>query len=81
MKALIPVDEDGRLVLPEAMLKSLGIEGKGMVRATAADGHVELEPVVEKPVLTKKVGRLLVIERTGESFDAVSALESSRQER
>ncbi len=80
MKALIPIDEAGRLVLAKAMRDSLRLRGKGLVTATLAGNRVELEPVAEKPVLFKKVGRFLVIKATGKAFDAVAALQASRNE-
>lgn len=81
MKTLIPVDEAGRLVLPKPMRESLRLRGKGLVAATMAGNKVELEPVAEKPVAVKKVGRFLVIKGSGKAFDAVAALEASRKER
>ena len=81
MKTLIPVDAVGRLVLPKAMRESLRLRGKGLVAATLAGNKVELEPVAEKPLAVKKVGRFLVIKGTGKTFDAVAALEASRKER
>ena len=81
MKTLIPVDEAGRLVLPKAMRESLRLRGKGLVTATLTGNRVELEPVAEKPVQVKKVGRFLVIKASGKAFDAVNALNAARQER
>lgn len=81
MKTLIPVDEAGRLVLPKAMRESLRLRGKGLVTATLSGNCVALEPVAEKPVAVKKVGRFLVIKGSGKAFDAVSALDASRKER
>ena len=81
MKTLIPVDEAGRLVLPKAMRESLQLRGKGLVAATLAGNRVELQPVAEKPLPVKKVGRFLVIKSSGKVFDAVTALEAARKER
>jgi bifunctional DNA-binding transcriptional regulator/antitoxin component of YhaV-PrlF toxin-antitoxin module len=68
-------------VLPKAMRESLRLRGKGWVAATIAGNKVELEPVAEKPLAVKKVGRFLVIKSTGKAFDAIAALQDSRKER
>ena len=81
MKTLIPVDEAGRLVLPKAMRECLQLRGKGLVAATLAGIRVELEPVAEKPLPVRKVGRFLVIRGSGKAFDAVRALDAARKER
>jgi AbrB family looped-hinge helix DNA binding protein len=81
VKTVISVDQAGRLVLPKPMRDSLRLRGKGLVVATLAGNRVELEPVAEKPVPVKKIGRFLVIKATGKTFDAVAALDSSRNER
>ncbi len=81
MKTLISVDPAGRLVLPKAMRESLRLRGRGLISATLAGNRVELEPVAEKPVPVKKVGRFLVIKASGKTFDAVSALDASRNQR
>ena len=81
MKTLIPVDQAGRLVLPKAMRETLQLRGKGLVAATLAGNRVELEPVAQKPLQVKKVGRFLVIKATGKTFNAVAALKASRDER
>src|SRR5437762_11189752 len=61
MKTLIPVDEAGRLVLPKAMRESLRLRGKGLIAATLAGNRVELQPVADKLVAIKNVGRFLAI--------------------
>lgn len=63
------------------MRESLQLRGKGLVTATLSGNRVELEPVAQKPLPVKKVGRFLVIKATGKAFDAVSELRASRNER
>ena len=41
---LAVVDRAGRLQIPHEYLKSLGIDGKGMIRVELEDGHIVLYP-------------------------------------
>lgn len=52
------IDKAGRLVVPRALRKDLGLPDGGEVDVSFHDGHVEIEPVPEAVQLVERDGFL-----------------------
>lgn len=76
------MDSAGRVVLPKAVRDRFNLVGGSQLELVAVGDRMELTPIVDskEPELSKK-GGLLVIPPTGQSFDAVDALNADREER
>ncbi len=82
MEVLVEMDEAGRLVLPKAVRRALGISRRTKFRAEVVGAKVELIPCLESTArLEKDAHGLLVVKATGKPFNAVEALAEIRRER
>lgn len=82
MADTISIDQAGRLVLPKKLRERFNLVGGSKLRVESIGDHLELTPVQERPEtrLERKNG-LLVIPPTGKPFDAVEAIQQSREDR
>ena len=81
MKTLVRMDKSGRLVLPKAIREKLCMRGEGSFQVEVCGQRVELEPVASENYGFKRVGRFLVLKRSGKKVDVVAALEAARRDR
>lgn len=86
MTATLTLDEAGRLVLPEAALRVLGIAPGTAVQAEVTADRIEILPDdgEDLPVITElevtPEGRL-VLPKTGVKMDTVAAIKADREAR
>lgn len=79
--AIITMDGSGRLVIPKEIRRLMHLSSGSALRPAIVGNRLELTPVEEPgPVLRPKSG-LMVVPRTGQPFDAVSALAATRESR
>ena len=82
MSKTISMDSAGRIVLPKVLRERFKLRGGDKLIAETVGDHLELKPIrteQEAPLIKKK--GLLVVAATGESCDAVEAVQASREER
>jgi AbrB family looped-hinge helix DNA binding protein len=77
----ITMDGSGRLVIPKEIRRLLDLSSGSALRPAVVGNRLELTPVeAPKPELRRKSG-LLVVPRTGKTFDAVAAVDATRVSR
>ena len=81
MKDILSMDASGRLVLPKRVRRQLHVPAQASFRVEVAGNRVELTLVEDATPKLKKKGGLLVVARTGTSFDAVAAIDEARRSR
>lgn len=81
MEAIIKIDAQGRIDLPAAILQDLRVTIPGELNAQVSSGKLELTPICNpvQPILVRENGVLVAVNSS--KFDAVAAIESTRDER
>jgi AbrB family looped-hinge helix DNA binding protein len=79
--AMITMDGSGRLVIPKEIRRLLHLSSGSVLRFTLVGNRLELTPVEPPgPELRRKSG-LMVVPRTGQTFDALAAIAATRESR
>ena len=80
MTATLTLDEAGRLVLPEAALRVLGMKPGEQLRADVTQNRIDILP--EPPVVTEGVIKrgILVLPKLGLKMDVAAAVRAERDE-
>jgi AbrB family looped-hinge helix DNA binding protein len=79
--AMITMDGSGRLVIPKEIRRLLHLSSGSVLRFALVGNRLELTPVEPPgPKLRRKSG-LMVVPRTGQTFDAVAAIAATRESR
>ena len=79
--AMITMDGSGRLVIPKEIRRLLHLSSGSVLRFTLVGNRLELTPVEPPgPELRRKSG-LMLVPRTGQTFDAVAAIAATRESR
>ena len=79
--AMITMDGSGRLVIPKEIRRLLHLSSGSVLRFALVGNRLELTPVEPLgPELRRKSG-LMVVPRTGQTFDAVAAIAATRESR
>ena len=79
--AMITMDGSGRLVIPKEIRKLLHLTSGSVLRLALVGNRMELTPMEPPgPALKRKSG-LMVVPRTGQTFDAVAAIAATRESR
>ena len=77
--AMITMDGSGRLVIPKEIRRLLHLSSGSVLRFALVGNRLELTPVEPPgPELRSKSG-LMVVPRTGQTFDAVAAIAATRE--
>jgi AbrB family looped-hinge helix DNA binding protein len=77
--AMITMDGSGRLVIPKEIRRLLHLSSGSVLRFALVGNRLELTPVEPPgPELRRKSG-LMVVPRTGQTFDAVAAIAATRE--
>jgi AbrB family looped-hinge helix DNA binding protein len=77
--AMITMDGSGRLVIPKEIRRLLHLSSGSVLRFALVGNRLELTPVEPpEPELRRKSG-LMVVPRTGQTFDAVAAIAATRE--
>lgn len=78
---MITMDGSGRLVIPKETRKLLHLSSGSVLRLALVGNRLELTPMEPPgPKLRTKSG-LIVVPRTGKTFDAVAAIAATRESR
>lgn len=80
----ITLDKFGRIVIPKAVRRRLGLRAGAELRLEVGDRRVVLEPVAEEPPLVEKDGILVStssLEEDATSFDVVEWIRAQRRGR
>lgn len=77
----ITIDGSGRLVIPKEIRKLLHLSSGTELRPAVVGNRLELTPVEPPGPKPKLKSGLMVVPRTGQAFDAVAALDATREER
>lgn len=79
--AMITMDGSGRLVIPKEIRRLLHLSSGSVLRFALVGNRLELTPVEPTgPQLRRKSG-LMVVPRTGQTFDAVATIAATRESR
>ncbi len=79
--AVLTMDGSGRLVIPKEIRRLLHLSSGSTLRPAVVGNRLELTPVeVAGPKPRRKSG-VMVVPRTGQAFDAVSAVAAVRDGR
>ena len=79
--AMITMDGSGRLVIPKEIRRLLHLSSGSVLRFALVGNRLELTPVeTPGPELRRKSG-LMVVPRTGQTFDAGAAIAATRESR
>ncbi len=81
MKATIPMDSFGRLVLPKRIRRSLNATSSAVFEAEVLGNRLELKLIEPGIAGLHRRGKLLVVPRQGIVVDAVQAVEETRNDR
>ena len=81
---MVILDKFGRIVIPKAVRRRLGLEAGTELSLEADDGEIVLRPVVETPPLVEKDGILVstaALDEDATSFDVVERIRLHRRDR
>ena len=81
MESIVEIDAEGRIRLPDSVLRELQVAGGSGLLVTSVGGRVELRSLNEpsEAVLVKENGVTVAANAT--DFDAVAAIRSVREDR
>jgi AbrB family transcriptional regulator (stage V sporulation protein T) len=80
----ITIDKFGRIVIPKAVRRRLGLEAGSELDLEAENGELVLRPVPERPPLVEKDGILVstaALEEGASPFDVVESIRVHRRDR
>jgi AbrB family looped-hinge helix DNA binding protein len=78
------LDKFGRIVIPKAVRRRLGLEAGTELSLKADNGEIVLRPVAERPPLVERDGILVstaVLDEDATSFDIVERIRLHRRDR
>ena len=78
MNTILPIDAAGRLVLPAAVRRRLGLEAGSQLRLAIVADRIELTPVDTSPELVRSPTGRMVLKATGVPFDAATTVRAER---
>lgn len=79
--ATITMDGSGRLVIPKEIRRLLHLTSGSELRPSVVGNRLELTPVEPAGPKPRKKSGLMVVPRSGRTFDAVAALAAVRESR
>lgn len=81
MTKRVRMDGEGRIQVPEEVRQTLHLQPDAELEMGIVGDRIELTPIPAMEAVVRPKGKLLVVTRTGMRFDAVEALNESREER
>ncbi len=79
--AIVTMDGSGRLVIPKEIRRLLHLSSGSVLRPAVVGNRLELTPVEAPGPKPQRKSGLMVLPRTGQTFDAVAALAATRESR